>query len=138
VQVLLTPLIVPLAPVALQNLLANAQQLESLGLIMEQFGTDAVAVRQVAALIKDADLEKMINELATAYGEKKAHQRHLEKACSLMACHAAIRGKRQMSQQEILTLIAEMKANPKASQCNHGRPTLIALTQADLDKLFER
>lgn len=137
-QVLLTPSVVNLSPTERQRLLKNAAQLEKLGLVIESFGGDAVAVREVPSLIKDADLDKLLNEIAVSYGEKRAYFKHLEKVCSLMACHGAIRGHRQMNEEEMLRLLELMEKTTDASQCNHGRPTIITLNIGDLDKLFER
>ena len=136
VQVLLTPLVVHLAPVELENLLAHSPHLLKLGLVIEKFGNDAVAVRQVAALIKNGNLERLIQQLASL--SPQGYTDDLEKSCSLMACHGAIRGKTPMNETEMLSLINQMRTTPKASQCNHGRPALINLKTTDLDKLFER
>jgi DNA mismatch repair protein MutL len=35
-------------------------------------------------------------------------------------------------------LLREMEATPNASECNHGRPTYIALKLADIERLFGR
>ena len=137
-QVLLTPQIVDLPPKRRQHLLENVAALQKLGLILEEFGAEGVAVREIPAILEGIDLDKLVNEIAVSYGEKRAYLKHLEAVCSLMACHAAIRGHRPMSSEEMEELLGLMRKTPNASQCNHGRPAIITLSAAELNKLFER
>ena len=54
------------------------------------------------------------------------------------ACKAAIKAGDVLTPERGDALLREIEATPAASHCNHGRPTVAFLNNADLGKLFER
>ncbi len=140
-QALLIPEIVPLPPAEAQLVLAHAESLDTLGLTVEPFGGDAVAVRATPAALGPVDagalLRDILDELADL-GSSGVLKARIDAVLSRMACHGSVRAGRRMGGEEMNALLREMEATPHSGQCNHGRPTWIALSLADIERLFGR
>lgn len=140
-QALLIPEIVDLSPTDAQRLLALSDDLAALGLAIEPFGGNAVAVRETPAILGNisakALLEDVLDELSDL-GQSQSLQAKMEAILSRMACHGSIRSGRQMRAEEMNALLREMEATPHSGQCNHGRPTYVELKLHDIERLFGR
>jgi len=137
---LLVPEIVDLQPDEAQQLLAHAQELAGLGLVIESFGPGSIAVSEVPALIRSADLRKLVADLAQTIDEDSALslERRRDRVLATMACHHSVRAGRRLREVEMNALLREMENTPGAGQCNHGRPTYVELKLADIERLFGR
>lgn len=140
-QGLLIPLVVDLDPADADRLMDRAEDLARLGLILESFGPGAVLVREVPALLKDADTSRLVRDLAEHAGEwddALPLERRLLHVAATMACHGSVRAGRRLKLDEMNALLREMEATPNSGECNHGRPTFITLALSDVEKLFAR
>lgn len=140
-QGLLIPEIVTVDPDDADCVMAAAEDLGQLGLTVERFGTDAVMVREVPALLGHTDVRGLVLDLAAELreeGEGALLRERLEAVCSRMACHGSVRSGRRLTAEEMNALLREMEATPGSGQCNHGRPTYVELRLSDIEKLFAR
>ena len=140
-QALLIPEIVPLSPGDAQRLLEHAAALARLGLVIEPFGGDAVAVRETPAALGLVDARGLVLDILdelSDLGHSPLLGARIDAVLSRMACHGSIRSGRQMRADEMNALLREMEATPLSGQCNHGRPTYVELKLSDIEKLFGR
>jgi DNA mismatch repair protein MutL len=140
-QTLLVPEVVELDPAEAERVADRAGELAELGLVVEPFGTGAVLVREVPALLGQVDAAGLIRDIAddlAEHGAALALKERLGDVCGTMACHGSVRAGRVLSAPEMNALLRQMEATPHSGQCNHGRPTYVELKLADLEKLFGR
>ena len=139
-QGLLIPEIVDLGALA-PLLLAEAEALAGLGLVIEPFGDGAICVREIPALLGQPDVAGLIRDIADELGDlgtSCALETRLHALLSRIACHGSVRSGRRMTAAEMNALLREMEATPNSAQCNHGRPTWVALSLPEIERLFGR
>ncbi|MDP9196444.1 MAG: DNA mismatch repair endonuclease MutL [Pseudomonadota bacterium] len=140
-QGLLLPEVVELDGPSADRLAARASELALMGLVLEAFGEGAVLVRSVPALLGQADVQRLVRDMADELAEMDealSLKERIHEVCATMACHGSVRAGRVLNTVEMNALLREMEVTPNSGQCNHGRPTVIELTQKDLERLFER
>ena len=140
-QALLIPEIVEMDPGDAARLLDIADDLARLGLTIEPFGGGAIAVRETPAMLGPVDAARLIRDIADELADLGASatvKARLDAILSRVACHGSIRSGRRMRGEEMNALLREMEATPNSGQCNHGRPTHVSLSLADIEKLFGR
>ncbi len=140
-QALLIPEIIDLPEADCATLTDAAPDLASLGLTIEPFGGGAIAVRETPAILGNVDARALIldvlDELSDQGGSDTLRVR-IDAILSRMSCHGSIRSGRRMQADEMNALLREMEATPMSGQCNHGRPTYVALKLSDIERLFGR
>src|SRR6185295_18060484 len=119
-----------------------ASDLDPFGLVIESFGPDAVAVREIPAqLANKVDLAELMQDLADQIAEGATTEVLRDAILALLArqaCHWSVRAGRVLNGDEMNTLLRQMESTPLSGQCNHGRPNYVTLTIVDLEKLFAR
>jgi DNA mismatch repair protein MutL len=140
-QTLLLPEIVELDEGVAARLAARARELAEFGLVLEAFGPGAVVVREVPALLPGLDVAGLVRDLAdelAEWGDALSLKERVETVCGTLACHTSVRAGRHLSPAEMDALLRQMEVTPNSGQCNHGRPTYVALDLADIERLFGR
>ena len=140
-QILLLPEVIDLEPVPLEIIKENIELLSDIGFVIEPFGEGAIVVREIPALLGDADIKQIIIDLGDDLSETGLPSSYLAKIDLILgniACHRSVRSGRNLNETEMNQLLREMEKTPNSGQCNHGRPTSISLSIKDIEKLFNR
>ncbi len=140
-QRLLMPEVVELDEADCDRLEDQAERLATFGLALERFGPAAMLVRALPAVLRSADPEQLLRDLAddlAAHGDSLLLGEKIDHVLATMACHGSVRAGRTLQVAEMNALLRAMEATPRSGQCNHGRPTWVKLSMADVEKLFGR
>ena len=139
-QLLLIPEVVEMAEEDAELVLEHRDKLAESGLVLESFGPGTVIARETPSLLGHCDVRSLVRDLAHELKESAngGVEARLHAICATMACHGSVRAGRVMRIDEMNALLREMETTPNAAQCNHGRPTFVELSRADLERLFER
>ncbi|MBU1237391.1 MAG: DNA mismatch repair endonuclease MutL [Gammaproteobacteria bacterium] len=140
-QALLVPAVIEVSEKEMATAEEQADALAQLGFEVSHGGPRQLTLRAVPALLAGGDVAALLRALLAELAEHPA-SRVVEalrnELLATMACHGAVRGRRQLSIQEMNALLREMEATDRADQCNHGRPTWRQVSLAEIDALFMR
>ncbi|MFP4057779.1 MAG: DNA mismatch repair endonuclease MutL [Candidatus Brocadiia bacterium] len=117
-------------------------QLAALGVEVEAFGQDTLAVQAVPRLLGEVDVGQLLHDLLAELAEEGAktsvERRRHQLACAL-ACKAAIKAGQRLRPSEIEALLSRRDAlGSKAETCPHGRPVALVFSREDLERQFHR
>jgi DNA mismatch repair protein MutL len=139
------PLLVP-ASVAVSEkeaILAenHKETFTKLGFELDRTSPETLRIRQIPVALGNADAEALVRDVLSDLAQHGSSTRigeAINEVLSTMACHGSIRANRKLTLPEMNALLRDMEVTERSGQCNHGRPTWIQLSIAELDKLFMR
>ena len=111
-----------------------------MGYEIEPLGGASYAIRAVPMELYGNDAAELLRETLEEMVEEKMNgtpQAILAKIAS-MSCKAAVKGNSLLSVKEAEALVDELLKLDNPYHCPHGRPTMIAFSQAEMDKKFKR
>lgn len=140
-QRLMPPIIVSLTGQEESILHTYEDAFRQLGFEVDAFGGNEYALRSVPVDLYGCSERELflavLDELSQETGNRGSFQVIEEKIAS-MSCKAAVKGNNRLSFQEAERLIDELLTLENPYNCPHGRPTIITMTETDLEKKFKR
>lgn len=140
-QSLLMPEIINLTPGQIALFSDYIYLLNEIGLEIEIFGRDAVAVKAVPATLSQIKISEMISDIADQLGDQNqtpSLQEKREKILASLACRAAIKANKVLSREDVAALCRELEATPFNLTCPHGRPITINFSLNEIERMFKR
>jgi DNA mismatch repair protein MutL len=137
-QTMLEPLTVEVVPEQRGLLDSLLEHLAEYGFDVVPFGGNTYLVRAVPAAMSVAQVPEAIAELLEAAREGFPVADSAEKTLTIIACHSAVRAGQTLTLDEARELIRQLEKTPAPYTCPHGRPTMIHLSSAQLERSFGR
>ena len=140
-QALLVPLVLSASEAEMATAAEQAEALAELGFAVAAAGPRELAVRALPSLLAGGNPVDLVRSLLKDLAEHPASrvvETRRNELLATMACHGAVRAHRTLGLTEMNALLRQMEETERADQCNHGRPTWVQLSMAELDKLFMR
>ena len=119
----------------------RASWLATLGFEVERVSEESLVIRRVPALLVNSDTAALLQDVLSdilVHNQSDRIEAAVDELLSTMACHGSVRANRKLSLPEMNALLRDMEETERSGQCNHGRPTWVQQTLADLDRLFMR
>lgn len=140
-QALLIPAVFSAQPLEIATVEEHGAALKDLGFEISLAGPEQLVARSVPTLLQAGDPIPLVRAILAElqeHGFSRLMTSHQNELLATMACHGAVRAKRQLTVPEMNALLRQMEATERAGQCNHGRPTWTELPLESLDRLFLR
>ncbi|MFK7759872.1 MAG: DNA mismatch repair endonuclease MutL [Phycisphaerales bacterium] len=142
-QGLLTPIVVEVAPVIVDQFDELGELFERIGINAAPMGPRSVGVSSVPSFLlsRNVDPGTFLDELFERIereGFVPSKEEALHEVLDMMSCKAAIKAGDRLSETELSEIIALRETTERAASCPHGRPTTVRLTIEELEKLFDR
>ena len=139
IQELLTYEIVELIHDEYQKTIINKDIFMKLGFLIEPFGSNSIIIRGIPMIFGKPDTKELFLEILDKLDSniKSSYQFKLPKIAK-MACVSAIKAGDKNSEIEIEKLLMDLRNCDNPYTCPHGRPTIIKMSQYEIEKKFKR
>lgn len=139
-QILVEPVTVDLSQEQCGLLEPQLPYLQELGFDVENFGSNSFVVRSIPVIFGNANPKEALEALVTAFEEDESPLENAVQArlAARICKRLAVKGGQILSDAEQRSLLADLEASPNPRTCPHGRPTMIHLSAALLERQFGR
>ena len=113
---------------------------ENLGFVWEDFGSHSIAMREMPLELYGKNEKRFFEDILDELVENgcKGTPDIIQEKIASMACKAAVKGNQTIHHNEMKELLDQLFQLDNPYHCPHGRPTIISMSKADLEKKFKR
>lgn len=134
------PLVISVNPRQQEVLRENQSFFEDMGFQLESFGGNEYMLRAIPLETYGLAAQDIFIDFIDSLMEEGNHlnmDMFIYKIAT-MACKAAVKGNMELSFQEAEALIDGLLKLENPYNCPHGRPTIISMTETEIEKKFKR
>jgi DNA mismatch repair protein MutL len=139
-QQMLEPETVALDPRQEELLADQGDLIAGMGFVVEPFGPGTALIRAIPRMLAgrtsatgDA-FRGLLDEVASG----GRHDAWRERMIATLACHSSVRAGMRLTDDEGRALLRSLEKAEQPHTCPHGRPTMIHMSQPDLERGFGR
>ena len=118
----------------------NIDIFKKAGFELEEFGENTIKLNGVPTICFELDTKELfletLDEINTV--ARTAKQEIEERFIATVACKAAVKANMALTKEEVDSLMDQLLVLPNPFTCPHGRPTVIKMEKADIEKKFAR
>ena len=138
-QEMLVPYVAGVTRREMQILEENRELLEGLGLTVEPFGENEVAIRSVPVMLGQNETASFLREAIAELEDGRTPGSDKKRAAILQqACKHAVKGGEPLPESLLRSLVEEMIDKKVTPTCPHGRPLVVSISHNELDRKFKR
>ena len=139
-QQLMPPMVVTVSYAEREVILNNYDLFMKFGYDIVEFGGNEFKINAVPANLYGLHGREMFMEFVSSLMDNAGYMSNdvFVKKLSTMACKAAIKGNMRISFAEADALIEQLLKLENPYTCPHGRPTIISMSERELEKKFKR
>lgn len=116
------------------------KEFERFGFIINDFGDRDLFIRGVPADLFGSDAKSLFMDILSELinVSPSLHIETIEGRIATRACKSAVKGNQKITKEDARKLLEYLLSLENPYQCPHGRPTMIRITQSDLERMFKR
>jgi DNA mismatch repair protein MutL len=139
-QELLVPITLEFSTDEYLKIQENLPALGEVGVYLESFGHNSFIARSHPSWFPKGEEEQVIEEMIeqVLIMKKVDIKRLREEAAIMMSCKGSIKANRHLRNDEIQSLLDQLRQSSDPFTCPHGRPIIVHYSTYDMEKMFKR
>jgi DNA mismatch repair protein MutL len=133
----LIPVLVDLSPPQVVSLEKNQPLLEEAGFRAEAMGGRTYALNGFPDIFEAEEARDVLLQLLDEIGEEESDRRR-EKILATLACKTAVKAHEPLALDKMDYLVEELFRTSNPALCPHGRPIIVKIEKAEIEKGLKR